>query len=266
MYQYQFDGKAYEKYRDGNMLFEIKRHSVKSYYAHFHYAVEICFVLKGSFEYSINGKKGRADEGELVFINPGEMHEYFENNDCELYVVIMSELYSADYIAEFGPVHFDNRLGNLAVNAKLKELFDECFENRGTNCFFENKIFVNRMYSLLYRNYTATEKTGRELFLNKLLEYIYTNYKENITVEKLAKEFSYSAVTIAKLFQQEIKVDFRVFINNIRADMVHKMLKDVKYKDWSLAQIVMECGFVSLATFYRSYKRRFGCTPEKKHC
>ena len=87
--------------------------------------------------------------------------------------------------------------------------------------------------------------------------------KENITVKTLAEQFSYSTEAISKLFQKEIKIDFRVFVNNVRADAANKMLNDTNYKDWPLSQIAMECGFVSFATFYRSYKRRFSCLPMK---
>ena len=263
MYEYSSDGKVYEKYRDQSSLFEIKRHNVKQYYAHFHYAVEVCFVLSGSFEYSINGKKGKASEGEIVFVNPGELHEYFASENCRVYVVIMSEIYSADYCMEFGPVSFDNLLTNQAVNAKIKQCFDECFKNRQECSFLENKIFANKLYVLLHRNYSMKAQTKNELFLNKILEYIYSHYKENITEKTLAEQFSYSTEAISKLFQKEIKIDFRVFVNNVRADAANKMLNDTNYKDWPLSQIAMECGFVSFATFYRSYKRRFSCLPTK---
>lgn len=264
MYEYQFDGKVYEKYRDEPMLFEIKKHRAKSYYAHFHYAVEVCFVLEGVFKYSINGKKGSAKAGEIVFINPSEMHQYFENYACKLYVVIMSELYSADYCLKFGPVCFDNLLTNQKVNQKIKVCFDECYKKRKENCFLENKIFANKLYSLLYRNYETKQQAVNELLLNKILEYIYANYKENITLQTLSEKFSYSPESISKIFQKEVKVDLRVFVNNIRADMAHKMLNDATYENWPLSQIAMECGFISLATFYRSYKRCFGCLPKRK--
>ena len=264
MYKYEYDGKVYEKYRDGAMLFDIKRHKVKGYYTHFHYAVEICYVIKGSFEYSVNGKRGVARQGDIVFINPGEMHQYFESENCEVYVMIMSEQYSSDYTVDFGKISFSTLLDNKEVNKKVKIILDEGFKSWKTNYFFENKILANQLYSILKRGYPETEKTKNALLLNKILEYIYSHYNEPLTLERLAEEFSYSSIYIAKLFQKEVHVDFRVFINSVRADMVHEKMKDASYREWSVAQIAMECGFVSLATFYRSYKRRFGCSPGRR--
>ena len=264
MYEYQFDGKTYEKYRDTVMLFEIKKHSVEPYYAHFHYAVEVCYVLKGELECAINGRKQLAKQGDVLFINPGEMHQYFQNKTCELYVVIMSEIYSKDYTMEFGPLCFNNLLQNKEVNEKIKELFDECYESRENSHFFEKKLFANQLYRYLFYNYPLKERTGNELLLGKILEYIYAHYKDEISIKTLSEEFAYSPTLISKIFQQEVGVDFRVFINDIRAEMVHIMLHDSKYNEWTLSQIVMECGFISMATFYRSYQRRFQCTPVKR--
>lgn len=265
MYEYQFDGKTYEKYRDSLMLFEIKKHSVKSYYAHFHYAVEVCYVIKGELEYAINGRKQIAKQDEIVFINPGEMHQYFQDDSCELYVVIMSELYSQDYTLQFGSVHFSNLLQNKEVNKKIKLLLDECYKKRKDNYFFENKIFANSLYSYIFRNYPLKEQSNNDLLLNKILEYIYTHYQEQITIKEISQALGYSAPSISKIFQQDIGVDFRAFINDIRAERVHIMLNDSKYNEWSLSRIVTDCGFVSLATFYRSYQRRFNTTPERKN-
>lgn len=264
MYEYKVDGKAYEKYRDNTMLFEIKRHPLKAYYAHFHYAVEVCYVLKGSLKFAINGKMMTAEEDDIVFINPREMHQYFQNDDCELYVAIMSEIYSNDCRMDLGPIRFDNLLTNKEVNREIKTIFNECYQNKKTNLFFENKIFANRLYSYLYRNYPLRLQKDDEELLSKILEYVYLNYKENITLASIAKEFSYSLAKISKLFQKEVGIDFRIFINQIRAEKVHIMLHDSRYAEWSLSQIVMECGFISMATFYRSYQRRFNCTPDKR--
>ena len=138
---------------------------------------------------------------------------------------------------------------------------DEYYLTQKTNYFMENKIFANRLYSLVCRNYPFKTRDQSDFLLNKILEYVYTNYKEDLTIERVAEHFSYSKVTISKLFQQKVKVDFRVFLNNVRADMVHRMMHDPKYKEWQLLQLVEECGFNSAATFYRSYKRRYGVLP-----
>lgn len=258
---YVSDKMPYEKYRDGDMLFEIKKHVVRDYYPHFHYATEICCVQKGEFNYIVNGKLGQAQQGEILFINPSDMHQYFESEECEVIICILSEKYTADYTAEFGSVAYDNLLTDKAVNAEIIRLMEEEYDKQYSNYFMEDKIFANRLYTVLHRAYEIKKHEPADFLLNKTLEYVYNHYNEPLTVELVAKQLSYSPVTISKLFQKKINVDFRVFVNNVRADMVHKMIRDAEYKDWKLIQIVNECGFDSMATFYRSYKRRYNELP-----
>ncbi len=262
MYEYD-DKKIYEKYRDEERLFEIKKHTVGNFYPHFHFATEICCVRSGGFDYIINGKRGRAEAGDIVFINSGETHQYFESDSCEVTVAVMSEIYSGDFIYEFGEAGFATRLTDRKVNEQIFKLADEFYLTQKTNCFLENKIFANKVYALLCRNYPLSKRDKNDVLLSNILKYIYDNYKNRITLETVAEQFSYSPVTVSRLFQQKIGVDFRVFVNGVRASKAQQMLFSADYKDWNVIQIAMECGFTSVATFYRSYKRRFGCLPDK---
>lgn len=254
-------GVLYEKFRDGEQLFEIKKHPVKNYYPHFHYATEICFVKSGQFEAVINGERVSVGAGDILFINPGELHQYIETGECDVVIAIISEIYSSDFVTEFGQVSFDHVLRTKEVNAKIYTLMEEFYETQSQNYFLENKIFADKLYSFLIRNYQFKERDTSTKLLNKILDYIYEKYKEDLTIENVARHFSYSKVTISKLFQQKVRVDFRVFVNDVRADMVRRMMNDPRYADWQLLQLVEECGFNSVATFYRSYKRRYGELP-----
>lgn len=263
-YQYTNDGMIYEKYRDDEFLFEIKKHKVEDYYAHFHFATEICCVRSGYFDCVVNGKMRRAVAGDIFFINSGEVHQYLENEDCKVTIAIMSEIYSADFTQEFQDDAFDNVLQNHEVNAQIFALFEEYYEKQKNTFFIENKIFANQMYSILRRNYPVYKRDKNDSLLGEILKYIYKNYANPITLTTIAEHFCYSKVTISKLFQQKVNVDFRIFVNNIRADRVRRMIRDSAYKNWDIISIALECGFASSATFYRTYKRCFGCSPEQE--
>ena len=125
MYDYKVEDSSYEKYRDNTLLFEIKKHTVKNYYAHFHYATEICCVRKGEFYFKINGQKKHATAGDVVYFNPGEIHQYYENDDCEVIIAIMSKEYSDDLKVDYKDSYFENLLTNHEVNSKVIGMFDD---------------------------------------------------------------------------------------------------------------------------------------------
>ena len=52
-------------------------------------------------------------------------------------------------------------------------------------------------------------------------------------------------------------VDLRVFINDIRVQRAMEMWDDPQNYGKSIHEIAAQCGFSSMATFYRSYERNF---------
>ena len=66
-----------------------------------------------------------------------------------------------------------------------------------------------------------------------------------------------SPKALSKKLKKRLNVDLRVFVNDIRVQMVIQLRNDPKYKDKTLQQIAMLCGFTSMSTFYRSYERNY---------
>ena len=91
----------------------------------------------------------------------------------------------------------------------------------------------------------------------EIIQYIYDHYQENITLESLGKVFYLSPKALSKKLQKRLSVDLRVFINDVRVQMVIQFKNDPQYKEKTLQQIAMLCGFTSMSTFYRSYARNF---------
>lgn len=256
--------KAYERFRDETCLLEIGKGEISDFYQHFHFATELCCVNRGVFDYIINGKRLQAKAGDIIFVNPGEMHQYFAVPYSEVYMIVMNEMYSADFVHEYGNVLFDNLLNDYAVNRQVFQLIEEFFPQQEEALYLEKKVFADRLYAILCRNYVLRPVEKSSALLIKILEYINNNYKSQITLESVAEHFSYSKSMISKLFRQKVNVDFRAFVNNVRAAKVRQMLHDPVYREWNLLQMVTECGFAGISTFYRSYKRYFGELPVKK--
>ena len=69
---------------------------------------------------------------------------------------------------------------------------------------------------------------------------------------------------MAKKLSKAINIDFRTFVNEVRAQKVIQMQADPKNKDMKLFDIISYCGFNSPATFYRSYKNYFNSQNNDK--
>lgn len=93
--------------------------------------------------------------------------------------------------------------------------------------------------------------------VTEIVQYIYDHYQENITLESLGKVFYMSPKVLSNKLKKRLNVDLRVFVNDIRVQMVIQLRNDPQYKDKTLQQIATSCGFNCMSTFYRSYERNY---------
>jgi transcriptional regulator GlxA family with amidase domain len=123
---------------------------------------------------------------------------------------------------------------------------------------------VNFFLDKIIKHYGVTDKTVPNENITNIISYIYKNYKNEISLDILAKEFNYTKTSVSRLISKYLKTDLRKFVNDIRAEQVRTMIKDPKNSNLSIIDIALSCGFDSVATFYRAYKRRYNELPNHK--
>ena len=96
---------------------------------------------------------------------------------------------------------------------------------------------------------------------NKLFIQIMTplvmKVNEDITLENLANRFHMSTSALSKKLSGRIGMDLRMFVNDIRVQKVVQMLDNPENKGKTINEVAFLCGFSSMSTFYRCYKRNY---------
>ena len=90
-----------------------------------------------------------------------------------------------------------------------------------------------------------------------MVTYIDTHFSEKITSTMLAEKFGYNRKYFSSYFNKAVGVNFNGYLNNVRYNRARLLLDNT---DMSASEIIKECGFDSLATFYRVMKKY--STPE----
>ena len=96
-----------------------------------------------------------------------------------------------------------------------------------------------------------------------VLQYIYEHYNEKITLENLARVFHLSPTALSKKLGKHLGVDLRVFVNDVRVQKAMQMMEYPAYQVKAINEIAFLCGFSSMTTFYRSYRRNFGSIEKR---
>ena len=84
-----------------------------------------------------------------------------------------------------------------------------------------------------------------------LLDIYLIKNNNNITVKEIAKNLGYTESHISRIFHQYIGYTIPHYTNILRLSYIEKNLKK---KEGSLTQLIMESGFKSLQSYYRNKK------------
>lgn len=92
----------------------------------------------------------------------------------------------------------------------------------------------------------------RKNLIVKIMKYINKNYRLQISVGTVAKEFGYSENYLSAVFKKFSKLSFCDYLNFVRLSAVkEEMLRG----ELTLTEAILDCGFGSLNTYYRAKKR-----------
>ena len=242
--------------------FSIERLVNCSQYIHFHTFLEIYGVVKGRAAFIISGESRLLTEGQMAIADRYENHSIETEGEAELFVLRVEpnvlNLFSHIYSNQKLPRWLSDAAFNTTIFARIDGFSAQEKSNQSelriTGMFCQLMADIIEHYGLEYAGQTHVHDSE---LIAKIVQYIYEHCSETITLETLSRQFHISPSVLSKKLRKRLGVDLRVFVNDLRVQKAVQMLNDSQHKDKSIYEIAMCCGFSSMSTFYRCYKRNF---------
>jgi len=253
-----------------------------SYPVHVHPEIELNFIE--------NAKGGKRIIGDSIE----------EIDDLELCLIGSEKLEHGwvDFESETNPIHeitiqfhSDLFLGSLLTKKQFHSL-SVMFENSKKGLAFsrpaiervkdklnslaKNKNDFYSVLDLLYILYELSNDTDVRILSNstfvnevemsesqrvqRLINYIESNYKHVLRLGEIAAKFGYSEVSFSRFIKKRTGKNFVEYVNDLRLGMASSKLVN---SNSSIAEICYECGFNNLSNFNRIFKNRKGCSPKE---
>lgn len=245
---------------------------------HQHDFYEIYFFISGNVEYSVEGKIFEMKKGDLLLINPLELHQpriSETQNDYERIVLWINKdfLFSLSSNDSSLSRCFDstnpdhNNLLRLSFSSQelihtlLTELIREQNNKRYANDLACKAILLrilvelNRL-SLGYGENHEKEGSFSPLILS-VLDYINQHYCEKLSLSAIADEFFVSKYYLSHAFNSVVGTSVHRYITLKRLIHAKQMLSS-GIKPTTVAS---NCGFGDYAGFYRAFTGEYGITP-----
>ena len=231
------------------------------FYPHFHRNLEIYGVVKGSVVITIADQKRVLTDGQIAIINSLENHSYEINGRVEVFFLHIGTRYMSTLLTTHPKKRLPRWLMDAQYNQRIYQRISEVINEKETIPELRRIGIACQLFSDIIEYYgTAEEKYAPRQdseIVTEIVQYIYDHYQENITLKSLGEVFYMSPKALSNKLKKRLNVDLRVFVNDIRVQMVIQLRNDPQYKEKTLQQLATMCGFSSMSTFYRSYQRNY---------
>ena len=124
---------------------------------------------------------------------------------------------------------------------------------------------TGRIFEFIFRNFDKLPKTeatriqiNSQIRIQKMLNYIYENYTEAVTLEDIAGAADISRSEAGRCFNTYMGCSPVDALIQYRLQKAQQLLSE---KTQTLEQISRACGFNSVNYFSRQFKKRYGYSP-----
>ncbi len=245
--------------------------------SHTHECYELIHVLKGALTYTVEGESYMIYGGDLVVTNPGERHSFsfpeqgeYSREFLHIYPGFLAKFPELIKALNSRKSGFFNRIPAKTVKAYgIDEIFDRmekvCTEKPPeTDCFMllysaELLLRLKQVFrnELPEKQQITTKKKSKDI-----IDFINAHYTEDINTADITSALFMSPSYANRLFKNEINMTIKAYLNMRRV----RRAKNLIMEGCKPMNIYMRCGFKDYSTFYRSFVKYVGMTPDEfKH-
>lgn len=245
---------------------------------HQHDFYEVYFFIGGSVEYSVEGRTYELKSGDLLLINPLELHQPRiapDQQDYERIVLWINKNYLSELcfnktsltrcfdssIPDHTNLLRPTKIQQTYISAMLTELINESKNDSYAVEIASEAILLRFLVELnrLTINSKSAEKNeeGSSSIIPDVLEYINKHFCEKLTLNSIANEFFVSKYYLSHAFNSAVGTSVHRYI--VLKRLIHA--KQMLLSGIRSTTAAENCGFNDYAGFYRAFTAEYGVTP-----
>lgn len=233
--------------------------------AHWHEHMELLYVLNGNLPIFVQGKFFLAKPGDLVVINPGEIHAIPEKPEETVYeCLIPHKLLCTRMSLPIEEFTIDNLIRDEKYGNAFRNITGEL---RLQPDFYKLSVQLNLLSLLvgLFRDHAKNSGSARSTFgsskektVKKAIEYIHEHYTEPVSTDDICTCLGFDKSYLCNIFRAGTGSTLLDYLNTTRCEHARELLLT---GDLSVAECAVQSGFHHLSYFTRTYKRYIGELP-----
>jgi AraC-like DNA-binding protein len=236
----------------------------QKYPDHLHDFYEIMILFKDNISFVTDESVQHLYANNLIIIPPLKYHhaQVTESTDYKRLILWFT-------INIEGHKEFDQLLKNISVvNFSENEeiisyiyMFLNLIHHCDKKHLYEiaEAFITNLLFTIRYSNVVYEKQIHFNPIVAEVVEYLNSNLHQQNTLKALSKHFAISSSHLAKLFKSTMHISI---INYVREKQLLQAKKDIL--DGKKPTLVyFDYGFNDYSSFYKSFKKQFGVSPNK---
>ena len=240
---------------------------------HMHGSFELSYVLSGRGQCTVGEGTVKLEPGQLVLINPYEVHSYVAQGDEPLVLLTaqIHRLFLRRYVERIPKLRFRGGSIERLSYQQYKELV-YLFAKTAAVYFTESQsqqfdilacaiLLMGKLVSDLEWQLDDTpdgaEKELQQRRAQRLVSYIDENFRQKITLSTLAEMEDISTTHLSHFFRKAFGVTFQSYLCNQRLEKALVLLRDPSVP---MSEIYMRCGFSDHRYLEAACQKTFSCS------
>ena len=252
----------------------------RGFFMHMHTRMEVYFLEAGDVEYHVENHIYRPKAGDVLIMRAGELHSSqlrpehtgpYERYNLQFSPELLKESLNSRLL-----IPFLNRPGGASNHYPASEIPSEyirsCFQRMfsqkdddgGARVLSYLIPILQEIYDAWVRRESSQEKNyekPNDCLAAKIISYINQNLSTLRGPQELTDVFYLSQSQIYRAFHEYTGTSVWDYVRTKRLITVRERMQNGEKPTKAAAA----CGFADYSTFYRAYKRQFGCTPQEDY-
>jgi len=232
--------------------------------AHWHDEVEVLLVLEGQLILGVNQKEILLGPGQIGVSASQDIHYYARSGESTIIILIFRPELVRD-AAEWltypqeaqGPRSLPGDKAGLVIR-QIHQEFTDRSQDWEQAVLGHTAVLSTLIGRALFPKTSGIGTGMQRLRMQKALDYLAQNFREDLTMEQVASQVALSPWAFSHQFSPTVGMHFRAYLNGLRVQAARRLLTDPSRK---VIDVAHECGFTSLRSFNRAYKALLGAPP-----
>ncbi len=235
---------------------------------HSYFAIEL--ISCGNCTQIINGDEYLCEPGTISLLSPLDNHLYsFYANLEQYYLIFRENMVSeevwrkitydkAPFIVNLAPEDFENVKNDFETLRGLVGSTDKYDLFMAKNII--SRIVIYILKNAEKSNISPVNNKNDVNNINKVLRYIKTHFKEEITLSEVSAYMNMEYSYFCRFFKKHMGVSFKNYLMDQRLTYIANQLLSTND---TVTEIYTECGFNTESHFYTAFRKKYSVTPEK---